>query len=498
MQITYFLRGHHMEKTNNKVLGFFPLLAVVVGSVVGAGIFNSPRDLGNIANPGPILLGWLITGIGVFSLVKVFQYLSNSRPELEGGMYSYAKEAFGDFVGFNSGYGYWWSALFGNLAYYVAIVKILSIYFPVIEENKLLALGIASLILWSYHMLIVSGVRTAGITNAVITIIKVLPLFVVLIVAITYFKPDLFSNMFSTTIKTLEDGQVVARESSIWNQINSSFNTMLWTFIGIEGAVVLSNKAKSQKDVAKVTLLGFLITISIYVLVSTLTMGVVPVEEILTSNSPLGTVLNNVIGKSGQYLLDFGFLFSVMGALLSWLLLAAEIPYIAASRDQVFPKSFAKQNKKVTPVFSLLITNLITQAVLILLFTMSETGRIDNSENAILQNIYFAVISLAVICILIPYVSSAFLGIKTAYKEKKYSNIIFSVLGIIFCIWVFTAMWKYATAAVIIYTSGIIVRFIAKKEKKQKFTVAEIATYLVMLILSIISIYFVANGSIVY
>ena len=81
-----------MEKTNNKVLGFFPLLAVVVGSVVGAGIFNSPRDLGNIANPGPILLGWLITGIGVFSLVKVFQYLSNSRPELEGGMYSYERK----------------------------------------------------------------------------------------------------------------------------------------------------------------------------------------------------------------------------------------------------------------------------------------------------------------------------------------------------------------------------------------------------------------------
>ncbi|MBE0664356.1 MAG: amino acid permease, partial [Candidatus Aminicenantes bacterium] len=137
-----------MAKMETRVLGFLPLLAVVVGAIVGAGIFNAPADLGRVANPGWIIVAWAITGIGMFSLARIFQYLALRRPELEGGIYSYAREAAGEFTGFNSAYGYWWSALFTNLAFFFAIAKILGLYFPFLSRSKWAAFALASALLW--------------------------------------------------------------------------------------------------------------------------------------------------------------------------------------------------------------------------------------------------------------------------------------------------------------------------------------------------------------
>ncbi|HOX91406.1 MAG TPA: amino acid permease, partial [Spirochaetales bacterium] len=187
-------------KVQNKVLGFFPLLAMVVGSVVGAGIFTSPAQLGRGANSGFIFIGWLITGLGIFSLTRVFQYLNGKRPELEGGIYSYAREAAGEFVGFNSAYGYWWSVLFGNLSYFFAIPGILALYIPVIGQNNWVALAVSSALLWGYFSLIMSGIKTAGITNVVITLLKLLPLLFVAIVAILLFKRDIFGEPFALAL----------------------------------------------------------------------------------------------------------------------------------------------------------------------------------------------------------------------------------------------------------------------------------------------------------
>lgn len=133
-----------MNDTNHKVLGFLPLLGMVVGAIIGSGIFNSPADLGRLANPGWIFFAWVITGIGSFSLAKTFHYLAEKRPDLEGGIYTYGREAAGEFAGFNSAYGYWWSAIFTNLAYLFAIPKILSRYIPVLGQDKWASFLLAS------------------------------------------------------------------------------------------------------------------------------------------------------------------------------------------------------------------------------------------------------------------------------------------------------------------------------------------------------------------
>jgi arginine:ornithine antiporter/lysine permease len=479
------------EKTNLKVLGFFPLLALVVGSIVGAGIFNSPADLGSKANPGWIIAAWLITAVGIFSLVKIFHYLAVKRPELEGGIYTYAHEVAGEFVGFNSAYGYWWSTLFTNLAYLFAIPKILSNYIPVLASNKWAAFILASVLLWLYYFLILAGIRTAGIANGFITLLKLLPLLFVIGVTLFMFKPSLMGDPFSTTL--IGTGALAGS----WEQINGSFGILVFAFLGIESAVVISSKARNPRDVGRVTMLGFIITLTIYVLVSTLTMGVAPANEIVKASSPLGEVLGHAVGGFGRHFLNFGFLFSVMGALLSWLLLTAETPYIPAAKGHAFPKVFAQTNQRATPVFSLTVTNIITQVILVLLYTFSTSADIGAIGNVpLLQNLYFAAINLSVICALVPYVMSSILGARQALREKIITPVVYAILSIAFFLWVFVAMAKYTAAAVIIYTTGVIFRFFVHRERSEKFPLGEIVFYILLLLGSVVVAYFIGQGAI--
>lgn len=479
----------NMEKTEIKVLGFLPLLALVVGSIIGAGIFNSPADLGSQANPGWILVAWAITGTGIFAMVRIFQYLSAKRPELEGGIYSYANEVAGEFVGFNSAYGYWWSSLLTNLAYLFAIPKILSHYIPQLRDNKWSAFVLASVILWGVYFLILAGIKIAGMANVVITVLKIAPLVFVIGVTVFMFKPSLMGNAFSTTLGA--SGAHVG----FWKQINGSFGVMVFAFLGIESAVVISGKARSSKDVGRVTFLGFFIVLVIYVLVSTLTMGVVPAREIVRASSPLGALLGIAIGDFGRHFLNFGFLFSVMGAMLSWILLTAEIPYISAIRGGSFPKIFTRINRNATPVFSLSLTIAIIQGLLFLFYLFSESWDMSAVGNApLLQNFYFAAISLTVACILLPYLLSSFLGIREASRSEKKNVVIFAGICILFLIWVFFAMIKYVAASVLIYSTGIVFRLLVHKGRGQGLPLKEAVFYLFMLLISGMIVYFVVSG----
>jgi arginine:ornithine antiporter/lysine permease len=244
-------------------------------------------------------------------------------------------------------------------------------------------------------------------------------------------------------------------------------------------------------------MLGFIITLTIYVLVSTFTMGAAPASEIVNASSPLGAVLGYAVGDFGRHFLNFGFLFSVMGALLSWLLLTAETPYISVVKGGSFPKAFAKINRRATPVFSLTITNIITQVLLILLYTFSISADISAQGNApLLQNLYFAAISLTVVCVLVPYLLSSVLGIKLALRKKDRVPVVYAVLAIVFFLWVLVAMIKYAAAAVVIYTTGVIFRFFVHRQRKEKFPRGEIVFYTVMLVVSLVVAYFISKGQI--
>jgi len=480
-----------MAKTDTRVLGFLPLLAVVVGSIVGAGIFNAPADLGRVANPGWIAVAWAITGLGMFSLAKIFQYLAARRPELEGGIYSYAREVAGEFTGFNSAYGYWWSALFTNLAFFFAIAKILGLYLPLVARNKWAAFALASLLLWGYAALIRAGIRTAGAANLAITLLKLLPLVFVALLSAFLFQPALLGDPFSATLKG------TGATAGFWQQLGGSLGVMVFAFMGIEGGVTISSKARNTRDVGRVGLIGFLVTLVLYVAVSTLTMGAAPAREIVNAPSPLGAVLGSAMGGFGRHFLNIGFLFSVLGALLAWLLMTAEVPYSAAVRDGAFPRSFARTNARATPVFSLAVTTAISQLLLALLFLFTRSVDIAARGNApLLQNLYFGAISISVICGLVPYVLSALLGARQARRDGKTAPVVFAALSIALFAWMFASMARYTAAAVVVYASGFALRLRVHRERGRRMPAGEASFYAVMLAAAAAILYCIATGRI--
>src|SRR4029453_4368064 len=168
-----------------------PLIALVVGSMIGGGCFNLPSDMSRGASPGAIIIGWLITGVGMLMLAFVYQSLAIRKPELNAGPYAYPKAGFGPFVGFNSAWGYWLSAFLGNVAYAVAIFSALSHFFPVFGDGNNLPSIIGGGVCISLIQAIgPKGIKQAGFVNVVPTIAKLIPIFLFNLVAIIAFNWD--------------------------------------------------------------------------------------------------------------------------------------------------------------------------------------------------------------------------------------------------------------------------------------------------------------------
>ncbi|MEG0006388.1 MAG: amino acid permease, partial [Clostridium sp.] len=310
--------------SNDKKMGLGLLVALGIGSMIGGGIFNSPTDLITSANPQATLIAWAIGGFGVIMLALIFQMLANKRPDLTGGVYSYAREGFGEFIGFNSAWGYWLSAWIGNVAFFILMFKTInSLLGEGRELSGIISFIIASIILWLVHFIITKGIKGASMINGVVTIGKLLPIILVIVFGALIFTGDTFfvENWQNTLASTGES-------TNIMSQVDGAMGTILWCFIGVEAATVLSEKAESQAIVGKATVLSIVITLSIYVLISVISMGVIPAEILAKSTTPLSDVLRlSVLGTAGDIVVKLGIILSLLGALLSWILLAAEIPY---------------------------------------------------------------------------------------------------------------------------------------------------------------------------
>ena len=151
-----------MSQSSEK-LRLSALIALVVGSMIGGGIFSLPQNMAARAEVGAVLIGWAITAVGMLTLAFVFQTLANRKPELDSGVYAYAKAGFGDYMGFSSAWGYWISAWMGNVGYFVLLFSTLGYFFPVFGEgNTPVAIGCASVLLWAVHFLVMRGIKEAA------------------------------------------------------------------------------------------------------------------------------------------------------------------------------------------------------------------------------------------------------------------------------------------------------------------------------------------------
>lgn len=468
------------EQPSTHKVSLAALTALVIGSMIGGGIFGLPQQMAQAAAPGPLIIGWLVTGVGMLMLAFVYQRLAVNKPEIEAGVYGYARAGFGDLVGFSSAWGYWISAWIGNVGYLVLLMASIGVFLPGFGAgNTALAIGVASVIMWLFHVLILRGIREAAIVNALITIGKVLPLIVFIVIGLLAFKLDVFTHDFWGS----EHG---AGSGAILTQIKGMMLVTVWVFIGVEGASVFSERAKSRTDVGRATILGFVSVLALLLAVNILSYGIMSRPELAELGDPsLAGVLQAAVGAWGAKFIALGLIISLLGALLSWFLMAAEIMRVPA-QEGLLPSVFGRENAKGTPANALWLTMGLVQAFLVWTYFNAST--------------YTNLILLASSLILLPYLLSALYQLLIAVREPSAGRAVdltVGVFGSLYGVWLlYAAGLVYLLYTAIFYLLGVPLFVWARREQKAKvFTTAEWGLVALFTAMAVYAVYGLASGT---
>ena len=427
-------------------IGLVALTALVISSMIGSGIFSLPQNMASVAGSKALLIGWLITGVGIIFLGISFACLAKLRPDLDGGIYTYARAGFGDLMGFFSAWGYWLCATVGIVGYLVVAFEAVGTFVDTPDAvifgkgNTLAAFLGESAIAWLVYWLVARGIKEAAGVNLVATFVKVFPLMVFIGLAVYFFKSDVFmAEWTGASLATPENP-----DASILSQVKNTMLITLWVFTGIEGAAVLSKHAKSRADIGRATVIGVVITLAMYVAITLLAQGVLPRAEIAAMSNPsMAGVLSYMVGGWGKVLISVCLIVSVLASYLSWTLYATEIPHLGA-KNGAFPASFVKLNQNEVPHGSLLFTTLTVQ---LCLFLVWQTG-----------NSYEALLLISTSMILIPYLLIGAYLLKLSFERKlswKYKLI--GLIATVYALWiVYAAGTEYLLFSVLLYLPGVL------------------------------------------
>ena len=435
----------------NQGIGLFPLAALVIGSAIGGGVFGIMTDISGSAG-APAIFSWVLVGTAMLMLSLSINNINKKRPELEGGIFSYAEAGFGRFAGFISGWGYWLTCWLGNVAFATLLMSALGYFFPVFDGGQNIAsIVMSTLFLWGYAWLVNRGVENASYVNAIVTICKLVPLFLFIVVAISTFSLQQFIDNFSSDIILSANGQPVPFSS----QILSCIMVMLWVFVGIEGASVVGSRAKKKSDVGKATILGIFGLIIIYVLVSMLPYGTMSMKELqgIQTQPAMGYVFEMMVGKWGAILINGGLIISLVGVWLSWTILPIETMRNMADAN-LLPKRWGQVNKKGAPTYAIVLTTICTNVFLLsLLFT-------DSAYN-------FAY-TLGTAAIFFTWLFLGLYQMKLSYQRKEWGQFFIGFLASAFQVWAMLVVaFNEVMLVLVLFLPGIFFYLRARKEQNE-------------------------------
>ncbi len=432
------------------------LTAMVIGSMIGSGVFLLPRRFGVETGVAGALIAWTIAGAGMLMLAFVFQRLATRKPDLDAGIYAYARAGFGDYVGFNSAFGFWASACAGNTSYWVLIMATLGSLFPALfptlgDGSTVIAVVISSVGVWLFFYLILRGVKEAAIINRIATFAKIIPILMFIVIVVIAFEADVFTGNFW-------GGDGNYSWSSLFEQAKGTMLITVFVFMGIEGASVYSRFAKKREDVGKATVIGFLAVLSVFMLVTLSSYGVMAQSELAGASQPsMAAVLESVVGPWGSVLIRVGVIISVLGAYLAWTLMAAEILYLPAKSDDM-PRFLSRENSNGAPVNALVMAAGLVQLLLILLVFS------DNALDFMLD--------LTAALALIPYLLAAGYALKLTITRETYSDgkslvpdmAIAAVATFYTLFLVYAAGWDHLLLSCILYAPGALLYWMARRQ----------------------------------
>ena len=398
-----------------KQLGLWTSTSLVVGNMIGAGVFMMPAALAKFG--GISLLGWVCSALGAFLIAKVFAHLSKLLPAADGGPYAYSQKGLGDFAGFLVAWGYLVSVWCSNAAITVSFISAMSSFIPALATNPYLAIGVGLATIWFLSWINSLGILTSGILQLITTILKIVPIVLIGLVGLFYMQWNNFLPFNASGTTTIA-------------AITATTTLTFFAFLGIECATIPSGSvANSATTVAKATTLGTLIATIVYILGTVSVMGMIPAVQLKNSVSPFADAAVIIWGQGAKYWVSAGVAISAFGALNGFILIQGQMPY-AVAKDQLFPQIFTRKNDKGVPVYGIVISSIFVCAFMAMNYTK---GLVEQFQFLIL---------LTTSTILIPYIfctaSYLLMRLRVAGITKNIFTgaIVLAALTFLFCIWI--------------------------------------------------------------
>jgi APA family basic amino acid/polyamine antiporter len=359
-----------------RVLGFWAAVSIVMGNMIGSGVFLLPASLA--AYRGLSLVGWTLSAGGAVMLALVFARLARQLPAT-GGLYAYTRAAFGDFAGFLVAWGYWLSIVGTLGALAVAFVGYLDPFVPGLVRVPGLAAILAIATIWIVIAVNVAGVGAAGHVQVVTTGLKLLPLVIVSIGGLWFFEPEVFTLPPATA-------------TPMATQVVTVMTLTLWAFLGLECATIPAGSVRDpERTIPRATVVGTVVTAIIYIASTVGVMSLVAPDALAKSTAPFADAAGRLFGSGGAQFVAAGAAISCFGALNGWVLMAGQLP-MAAADDGLFPSGFGRLSGRGTPARAMIISGVLGSLLVALNYSRG------------LVELFTFIILLCTLSTLVPYV----------------------------------------------------------------------------------------------
>jgi arginine:ornithine antiporter/lysine permease len=506
-----------MESAPNQKLSLPSLISLVVGSMIGSGIFAVPAAFGRSTGALGAMVAWAVAGAGMLMLAFVFQTLSVRKPELDSGVYIYAKAGFGNYLGFAAAFGYWMGCCFADAACLILIKSTLGLFFPIFGDGTTpTALAAATVLLWTVHFMVLRGVKEAAFINTVATAAKIVPILIFIGIAAWAFQAGTFQANFRGAAPRDEsppppdykadaeklplyhinpEAEEAEKETphageSLYDQVRDTMLVTVFLFVGIEGASVYSRYARKRADVGLATVLGFLSVLSLLVLVTMLSYGVLLRKDLAALPTPsLAGVLEAIVGHWGAVFISVGLLISVLGNYLSWSLLAADVVH-AAAKNGTMPAFLGLENARKVPSGALWATNIMIQIILLV--------------SPFAEHAFLLVLKMTSTMTLVPYLLVGAYGLKLAWTGDTDEKVPRGragdfVRGAIATVYaggmIYAGGMRFFLLSTLIYAPGTILYFLARREQKGRlFTLPESVVFGGVVVAALVGVYALFSG----
>jgi APA family basic amino acid/polyamine antiporter len=340
-----------------RTLGFWMCTALVVGNIIGVGIFAMPATLAPYGLNA--LTGWLVNVIGCAFLAISFAALSRAFPH-DDGPYAYTARAFGNGAAFLVMWSYWVSVWVANAAIAIGLMGYIAIFFPALNHTPGLPGTVALSMIWVFVLINLLGARAAGWVQILTTALKLVPQFAVILLGVwlLFAHPAIYAAH-------------VPPNPPSWREVNSVSTLALFAMLGIECAMIPASRVREpERTIPRATLTGTLIAALIYIAISAVPMFVIPQQELAASNAPFSDLFARVLGGHYGEIVAAFVIVSGLGVLNGWTLMAGEVVQ-CMGRHGGFPAALSQENSRGAPARALIVTGVVTSVMLLTNYTDS-------------------------------------------------------------------------------------------------------------------------------